>query len=259
MTETGGGARDNEQYARRHRRQHHGRHLQLWRGGRTGARPRPTAQRHPDPHLRRLLHQQHRLDDHQPGRRLQRRGVAPRHGGADRPDQLRVQPQRHGPGDRHLDNVAALNFVTPDTATRGQERQRRGRSHGPVLDDLRVLSIANGATFWIRWNDQTPRAPTTAWRSTISRSRRKAEPSPFPAWARPAESSHGRQCYHPPVLVTPGSTSTGYRSNLQSLIDRRQFLLQPGHGQRQYVLRPLCGAGSHGRRHISAACTVTDT
>ena len=77
-------------------------------------------------------------------------------GTAGRTDQieLRVQPQRHRPGDRHLDRTSPRSTSSrptrrrpaPRTATPRQTARRSPR-RSPAL------SIANGATFWIRWND----------------------------------------------------------------------------------------------------------
>ena len=54
--------------------------------------------------------------------------------------------------------VAALNFVTPDTTgpTAGTAGARDGNAAGfrtPRSSTIPALSIANGATFWIRWTD----------------------------------------------------------------------------------------------------------
>ncbi|MEO8592957.1 MAG: hypothetical protein ABI759_06535 [Candidatus Solibacter sp.] len=49
-------------------------------------------------------------------------------------------------------NVAALNFITPDTATTGA---KNGNAAGErtALSSTFAISIANGATIWIRWVD----------------------------------------------------------------------------------------------------------
>src|SRR5947209_17321881 len=49
-------------------------------------------------------------------------------------------------------NVAALNFVTPDTATTGAKNGNAAADR-TALSSTFTVSIANGATFWIRWND----------------------------------------------------------------------------------------------------------
>jgi uncharacterized repeat protein (TIGR01451 family) len=50
-------------------------------------------------------------------------------------------------------NVAALNFVTPDTATTGAKDGNAAGERTALSSTIPSLSIANGATFWIRWND----------------------------------------------------------------------------------------------------------
>ncbi len=49
--------------------------------------------------------------------------------------------------------VAALNFVTPDTATTGAKNGNAVASRTAKSSTISSLSIANGATFWIRWTD----------------------------------------------------------------------------------------------------------
>ena len=59
--------------------------------------------------------------------------------GADRPAQLRIQHQRDRPGDRHLDRRRRPQFRHPGHRHDGsQERQRGGRPHRALLDDLRA-------------------------------------------------------------------------------------------------------------------------
>src|SRR3954454_22683542 len=50
-------------------------------------------------------------------------------------------------------NVAALNFVTPDTVTAGAKNGNAAADRTALSSTIPALSIANGATFWIRWND----------------------------------------------------------------------------------------------------------
>ncbi|HQR35494.1 MAG TPA: ExeM/NucH family extracellular endonuclease [Blastocatellia bacterium] len=50
-------------------------------------------------------------------------------------------------------NVAALNFVTPDTATTGAKNGNAAADRTALSSTITGLSIPNGATFWIRWND----------------------------------------------------------------------------------------------------------
>lgn len=50
-------------------------------------------------------------------------------------------------------NVAALNFVTPDTATVGAKNGNAAADRTALSSTLTGLSIPNGADFWIRWND----------------------------------------------------------------------------------------------------------
>jgi uncharacterized repeat protein (TIGR01451 family) len=50
-------------------------------------------------------------------------------------------------------NVAALNFVTPDTATTGPKNGNAAADRTALSSTISSLSIANGATFWIRWAD----------------------------------------------------------------------------------------------------------
>ena len=90
--------------------------------------------------------------------------------GADRPDELRVQPQRDGPGDRHLDQRRRPQLRHPGHRhDRGQERQRGGRPHGALLDDLRRSASPTARPSGSAGTTPTPPAPTTAWRSTTSR------------------------------------------------------------------------------------------
>jgi uncharacterized repeat protein (TIGR01451 family) len=49
--------------------------------------------------------------------------------------------------------VAALNFVTPDTVTTGAKNGNAAADRTALSSTIPALSIANGATFWIRWND----------------------------------------------------------------------------------------------------------
>lgn len=50
-------------------------------------------------------------------------------------------------------NVAALNFVTPDIATTGVKNGNAAAARTALSSTITGLSIANSATFWIRWND----------------------------------------------------------------------------------------------------------
>ncbi len=50
-------------------------------------------------------------------------------------------------------SVAALNFVTPDTATAGAKNGNAAADRTALSSTIPALGIANGATFWIRWND----------------------------------------------------------------------------------------------------------
>jgi DNA/RNA endonuclease G (NUC1)/fibronectin type 3 domain-containing protein len=49
--------------------------------------------------------------------------------------------------------VAALNFVTPDTATTGAKNGNAAADRTALSSTVSSLNIPNGATFWIRWND----------------------------------------------------------------------------------------------------------
>jgi hypothetical protein len=49
--------------------------------------------------------------------------------------------------------VSALNFVTPDTATIGAKNGNAASSRMALVSTISGLSVANGATFWIRWTD----------------------------------------------------------------------------------------------------------
>lgn len=49
--------------------------------------------------------------------------------------------------------VAALNFVTPNTATAGAKDGNAAANRTALSATIPSLSIANGATFWIRWLD----------------------------------------------------------------------------------------------------------
>lgn len=49
--------------------------------------------------------------------------------------------------------VPALNFVTPDTATTGAKNGNAAPARTALSSTISSLSIANGATFWIRWTD----------------------------------------------------------------------------------------------------------
>lgn len=50
-------------------------------------------------------------------------------------------------------NVAALNFVTPNTATTGAKVGNDPANRTALSSSIPGMSIANGATFWIRWID----------------------------------------------------------------------------------------------------------
>jgi hypothetical protein len=50
-------------------------------------------------------------------------------------------------------NVAALNFVTPDTATVGAKNGNAAADRTALSSTIPSLNIPNGATFWIRWTD----------------------------------------------------------------------------------------------------------
>jgi|CXWL01.1.fsa_nt_gi uncharacterized repeat protein (TIGR01451 family) len=49
--------------------------------------------------------------------------------------------------------VAALNFVTPDTATTGAKNGNAAADRTALSNTISSLSVPNGATFWIRWTD----------------------------------------------------------------------------------------------------------
>ncbi|MEO8277270.1 MAG: Calx-beta domain-containing protein, partial [Thermoanaerobaculia bacterium] len=49
--------------------------------------------------------------------------------------------------------VAALNFTTPDTVTVGAKNGNAAADRTALASTISSLSILNGATFWIRWND----------------------------------------------------------------------------------------------------------
>ena len=49
--------------------------------------------------------------------------------------------------------VAALNFVTPNTVTTGAKDGNAAGNRTSLSSTIASLSIANGATFWIRWID----------------------------------------------------------------------------------------------------------
>ncbi len=49
--------------------------------------------------------------------------------------------------------VAALNFVTPDTVTTGAKNGNAAGERTALSSAISPLSIANGVTFWIRWTD----------------------------------------------------------------------------------------------------------
>ncbi|HPG94670.1 MAG TPA: Calx-beta domain-containing protein, partial [Dokdonella sp.] len=49
--------------------------------------------------------------------------------------------------------VAALNFVTPDTVTVGAKNGNAAADRTALSTNIGSLAIANGATFWLRWTD----------------------------------------------------------------------------------------------------------
>lgn len=49
--------------------------------------------------------------------------------------------------------VAALNFVTPDVATTGAKNGNAAADRALISSTITALSIPDGATFWIRWTD----------------------------------------------------------------------------------------------------------
>ncbi len=64
--------------------------------------------------------------------------------------------------------VAALNFVTPDTATAGAKNGNAAADRTVIAPvSIPALSIANGATFWIRWNDTDATAVTITIQALI--------------------------------------------------------------------------------------------
>ena len=50
-------------------------------------------------------------------------------------------------------NVAALNFITPNTTTTGALNGNAAGNRTALASAITGLNIATGATFWIRWND----------------------------------------------------------------------------------------------------------
>lgn len=50
-------------------------------------------------------------------------------------------------------NVPALTFVTPDTATAGAKNGNAASSRTALSTSVTGLAIANGASFWVRWVD----------------------------------------------------------------------------------------------------------
>jgi len=50
-------------------------------------------------------------------------------------------------------NVVALDFITPDTATVGAKNGNAAADRTALSSTISSLSIANGSTFWIRWTD----------------------------------------------------------------------------------------------------------
>ncbi len=49
--------------------------------------------------------------------------------------------------------IAALNFVTPDTVTTGIKNGNAAADRSALSTTISSLTIANGATFWMRWTD----------------------------------------------------------------------------------------------------------
>lgn len=50
-------------------------------------------------------------------------------------------------------DVDALDFATPNTATTGAKDGNAAENRGALSANIPALSIPSGATFWIRWND----------------------------------------------------------------------------------------------------------
>jgi len=50
-------------------------------------------------------------------------------------------------------NAAALNFISPDTGTVGAKDGNAAANRTALTQNVAVPDIANGATFWIRWTD----------------------------------------------------------------------------------------------------------
>lgn len=50
-------------------------------------------------------------------------------------------------------DVAALKFVTPDTGTAGAKNGNAAGERTPIAATIAPLAIADGATFWLRWID----------------------------------------------------------------------------------------------------------
>jgi hypothetical protein len=66
-------------------------------------------------------------------------------------------------------DVDALDFTTPVTVTTGAKDGNAAENRTTRSASVTGLAIPDGATFWIRWTDSTPPAPTTDWPSTTSR------------------------------------------------------------------------------------------
>ncbi|WP_019866778.1 ExeM/NucH family extracellular endonuclease [Methylovulum miyakonense] len=49
--------------------------------------------------------------------------------------------------------VASLNFITPDTVTTGAKNGNASADRTSISSSVSSLSIANGASFWVRWTD----------------------------------------------------------------------------------------------------------
>jgi uncharacterized protein len=153
MTETGGGARDNEQYAVDTGASTTG---DTYSYGAAAATERALGQLRSGT----LIPNFGACYTNNTGATIATLGVAFtgeewRLGTAGRTDQLNFEFSTNATSlvTGTWTNVAALAFVTPDTVTAGAKNGNAAADRTALSTTIPALSIANGATFWIRWAD----------------------------------------------------------------------------------------------------------
>ena len=158
--------------------------------------------------------------------------------------------------------VAALNFTTPDTAgTAGARDGNSAADRTAISSTVGSLSIANGATFWIRWRDtdasgaddglavddfsMTPTTGTPA--PTNPSATGSSSPSTVTAGAQATLSASVT------AGTNPASTNLAVNCDLTSIGGANPFSLPSPVFSATYVVPPATGPQLY-----NLPCTVTD-